>query len=116
MSRFPHTDFWTLAILYVLQILVGAEMNPSETSESKSLIVDVDTGVDDALALTMILGLKHSVKAITVAAGNTDMEKAYENTLRTLEVLNKTNVRLFSLIYSFIHGEIFGIFGTVGRL
>lgn len=56
------------------------------------------------MALAMVLHLGHTVKAITVAAGNTDLENAYNNTLRTLKVLNKTNVRIIiihSLLPSF---------------
>lgn len=90
MSRFPLLSFSTLPFFYILQIVLGVPTFADLKNECKQFIIDVDTGVDDAMALTMVLGLGHSVEAITVAAGNTDLENAYNNTLRTLEVLNKT--------------------------
>ncbi|KAK8765332.1 hypothetical protein V5799_032057 [Amblyomma americanum] len=58
--------------------------------------MDVDTGVDDALALALAASLpKVSLDAITVAAGNTDLSNAYDNTLRTLNVLNRTDVPVY---------------------
>ncbi|XP_075559902.1 nucleoside hydrolase-like [Dermacentor variabilis] len=60
------------------------------------LLLDVDPGVDDALAITLAATLQNvTIEAITVVAGNAELETAYNNTLRTLNVLNRTDVPVF---------------------
>jgi pyrimidine-specific ribonucleoside hydrolase len=51
------------------------------------VIIDCDTGVDDALAL--LFAVRHpalDVRAITCVAGNTDVDGVVRNTLTVLEV------------------------------
>lgn len=55
-------------------------------------IMDVDTGVDDAMALMGMMSYSWCVEAITVVAGNTNMENAYNNTMRVLKELGQTQV------------------------
>ncbi|XP_037565384.2 inosine-uridine preferring nucleoside hydrolase-like [Dermacentor silvarum] len=60
------------------------------------LIVDVDTGVDDAMALTFALTSERAtVDAITVVAGNAYLDVAYNNTLRVLKVLDMPEVPVY---------------------
>lgn len=57
--------------------------------EKKSVIIDTDCGVDDALAL--ILALKSpelDVKAITTVAGNVHLDKVIPNVFKVLNALN----------------------------
>lgn len=57
------------------------------------VILDVDTGVDDALAI--ILAVRHpalEVKAITCVAGNVSVDKVVSNTLGILELLNRSDI------------------------
>ncbi|EEC14832.1 inosine-uridine preferring nucleoside hydrolase, putative [Ixodes scapularis] len=58
-------------------------------------IMDVDTGVDDAMALMGMLSYSKCVEAITVVAGNTDMENAYNNTMRVLKELGQTQIPVY---------------------
>lgn len=52
------------------------------------MLLDVDTGVDDALALIFALRSPElDVRAITTVAGNTSVENALRNTLLLLDVL-----------------------------
>jgi purine nucleosidase len=52
------------------------------------LILDVDTGVDDAMAIALATRLAtHKLIAVTTVAGNVNVELATGNTLRTLEYL-----------------------------
>ena len=52
------------------------------------LILDVDTGVDDAMAIALATRLSsHQLIAVTTVAGNVGVELATGNTLRTLEYL-----------------------------
>ncbi|KAM7296254.1 non-specific ribonucleoside hydrolase RihC-like [Ixodes scapularis] len=60
-----------------------------------SYILDVDTGVDDAMALMAMLSHNKHVEAITVVAGNTDLENAYNNTMRVLQEINKTEIPVY---------------------
>ncbi|KAM7297282.1 putative uridine nucleosidase 2 [Ixodes scapularis] len=58
-------------------------------------IMDVDTGVDDAMALMGMLSYSKCVEAITVVAGNTNMENAYNNTMRVLKELGQTQIPVY---------------------
>jgi len=58
--------------------------------EKKRVILDTDTGVDDAMAI--IFGIKSEalqIEAITTVAGNVDVEKCTRNVLRVLALMNK---------------------------
>ncbi|MDR1209689.1 MAG: nucleoside hydrolase [Clostridiales bacterium] len=55
---------------------------------SEKIILDVDTGSDDAVAImTAILSPDIDLVAICTVAGNKDVEKTTENTLRVVETL-----------------------------
>ncbi|XP_075559630.1 nucleoside hydrolase-like [Dermacentor variabilis] len=57
------------------------------------LLLDVDPGVDDALAIALAATLTNvTIEAITVVAGNAEVEAGCNNTLRTLKFLNRTDV------------------------
>ena len=62
-------------------------MSPSAAPEAIPVILDVDTGVDDALAI--LFALAHpgiNVLGISCVAGNASLERVVENTLRILDV------------------------------
>ncbi|MDK2465110.1 MAG: nucleoside hydrolase, partial [Candidatus Korarchaeota archaeon] len=60
---------------------------------AKKVILDVDTGVDDAVAVILALRSPElEVLGITTVTGNVDVEKATRNTLHVLELLNRTDV------------------------
>ncbi|OBZ17931.1 nucleoside hydrolase [Bacillus sp. FJAT-26390] len=53
------------------------------------MLLDVDTGIDDALAiLYALLSPEIKVEGITTGFGNIDVEQATENTLRVIQVAN----------------------------
>ena len=57
------------------------------------IIIDVDTGVDDAMAIVYALrrpGIK--LEALTTTFGNTDTAIATENTLRVLELFSRPDI------------------------
>lgn len=57
------------------------------------LIVDCDTGIDDALALLYLLGDPDvDLRAVTSVSGNTDAVTAADNTLRVLEMVGRQDV------------------------
>lgn len=52
------------------------------------IIMDVDTGIDDAIALYLAAGSKElDIKGITVVAGNQTIDKTLRNTLKIAELL-----------------------------
>jgi len=56
---------------------------------AKPILIDTDTGVDDALALIIALRSPEvSVKAITTVAGNVEVHKCTRNVLYLLQLLN----------------------------
>lgn len=62
-------------------------MSTPPSSAQHSVILDVDTGIDDAMAV--LFALHHpdiDVRAITCVAGNVDLPQVLENTLALLEL------------------------------
>ena len=56
----------------------------------RHILIDTDTGSDDAVALVMALNnSKISIEAITVVAGNIPVEQGLQNALYTVEICNK---------------------------
>jgi purine nucleosidase len=74
------------------------------------MILDVDTGIDDAMAILYALnrpGIK--LEALTTTFGNTDIETATTNTLRILELAGRSDVPVArgpgrSLLKPFVKG------------
>ncbi len=59
----------------------------------KKVILDVDTGVDDAWAILLALRSPElQVEAITTVAGNVDADLTTKNTLRILELAGNTSI------------------------
>src|SRR5579862_6674224 len=57
------------------------------------MILDVDTGIDDAMAILYALnrpGIR--LEALTTTFGNTDVDTATVNTLRILELVGRPNI------------------------
>uniref|UniRef100_A0A3Q4BI40 Inosine/uridine-preferring nucleoside hydrolase domain-containing protein n=1 Tax=Mola mola TaxID=94237 RepID=A0A3Q4BI40_MOLML len=62
----------------------------------KKIIIDVDTGVDDALAIMVALADPNvEVLAIICCFGNTSLEKALKNTLRVLKVCKRLDIPVY---------------------
>ncbi|ESO97842.1 hypothetical protein LOTGIDRAFT_208999 [Lottia gigantea] len=64
----------------------------------KKLIIDVDTGVDDAMALLHCIGQSKAgteVLAITCVNGNVGLDRVLRNTLRTLQYADKSNIPVY---------------------
>lgn len=60
------------------------------------LILDLDTGIDDALALTYALGHPEAeVIGVTTTFGNVTIEQATSNTLNLLSLLNSQHIPVF---------------------
>ena len=62
----------------------------------KKLILDVDTGIDDALAIAMVLGMEDvSLAGVTVVFGNTYLSYAVRNTLDVLCELGHPEIGVY---------------------
>ncbi|KAL1428697.1 hypothetical protein MTO96_003041 [Rhipicephalus appendiculatus] len=60
------------------------------------LLLDVDTGVDDTMAITLATRLPNVyLEAVTVVAGNGNLSIGYDNTLRTLNAIDRTDSIFF---------------------
>lgn len=60
------------------------------------VIIDCDAGIDDALALIMLIAAhkqeKIQIKAVTCVNGNTNVDNVVKNVFRTLDVCKVTDV------------------------
>ncbi|XP_076246488.1 inosine-uridine preferring nucleoside hydrolase-like [Calliopsis andreniformis] len=65
----------------------------------RSFIIDCDAGVDDALALIILIAAHKKkqiqIKAITCVNGNTTVENVVNNVFRTLNVCQVTDIPVF---------------------
>ena len=60
---------------------------------ARPIVVDVDTGTDDALALLYAVGCSDlDLRAVTCVAGNAGLEQVVQNTLRVLEAAGAGDV------------------------
>ena len=60
------------------------------------VILDVDTGTDDAVALMLaVLHPDVELVAVTCVGGNTPVENVVENTLRVLDWIGETRVPVY---------------------
>jgi inosine-uridine nucleoside N-ribohydrolase len=66
-------------------------------SEAKTpLILDVDTGIDDAVAIALAcLSPRADLVAVTTVAGNTSIENATKNSLDVLDMLGRNDVPVY---------------------
>ncbi|XP_056157197.1 inosine-uridine preferring nucleoside hydrolase-like [Lampris incognitus] len=63
---------------------------------NKKLVIDVDTGVDDAQAIMMALSVPNvTILGITCSHGNTPLENVCKNTLRVLKVCNRLDIPVY---------------------
>ncbi|HEV2065201.1 MAG TPA: nucleoside hydrolase [Thermomicrobiales bacterium] len=59
---------------------------------SAPMLVDVDTGIDDAIALAYLVARGTDIRAVTTVAGNVPIDVATENTLRVLDLLGASDI------------------------
>jgi inosine-uridine nucleoside N-ribohydrolase len=62
---------------------------------TQPLMLDVDTGVDDAAAIAMAIGLRANLVAVSTVAGNVPIDYSTDNTLRVLSLLGKVGVPVY---------------------
>lgn len=56
------------------------------------MLVDVDTGIDDAVALALAIGLEANLVGVSTVAGNVPIDAATRNTIDVLSYLGATSV------------------------
>lgn len=70
-----------------------AEPSPSEAFSPISLVVDTDTGSDDAVALLMAARLPGvAVRAVTTVYGNIGVDQATRNALLSLDIAGRSDI------------------------
>ncbi len=63
---------------------------------TKKLLLDMDTGVDDALAIAYAVGCGAEIAGITCGFGNVETAEAVRNTLDLLSLLGRPEVPVFA--------------------
>ncbi len=63
----------------------------------KKIILDVDTGIDDAIGIMLACASPElDIQGITTVSGNIDLESATRNTLRVLKMIQKEEIPVFA--------------------
>lgn len=64
-----------------------------DTESVRHIILDTDTGIDDALALIYLAGVPNAdIAAITTVFGNTPVDSAVSNVARVLELVGRSDI------------------------
>lgn len=73
----------------------------------KRVIVDVDMGSDDYLALLMLLRADKNkevkIEAVTCCNGNTIVDNVVKNVVRLIELENRTDVCIFVVVRCYFY-------------
>ncbi|KAH8038397.1 hypothetical protein HPB51_001511 [Rhipicephalus microplus] len=78
--------------------LLGVAMSDVDSGQAvrdRRLVLDVDCGVDDALALILALSLHSTVEAVTCVAGNTTVQNVVKNVRRVLAVCGRSEIPVY---------------------
>ena len=71
-------------------------MTVSGFIKKKKVILDVDTGIDDAIAIMLALASPElEVIGITTVSGNIDLESATTNTLKVLKLIGREDIPVY---------------------
>lgn len=95
----------------------AATTQATENNTSRRLIIDTDTGADDASAIILAaLDKNVGIEGVTVLAGNTDLEQATKNALAALEVAGAEApvYKGSASTYDGVEQTVFSVFGTDG--
>ncbi|XP_050306453.1 uncharacterized protein LOC126743409 isoform X2 [Anthonomus grandis grandis] len=86
----------------------------------RRIIVNVDTGVDDYYALLLLLHADNTgllkIEGILCSPGNTNTTNVIKNTVRLMELTNRTDIPVYKGINSslILHDDYYGYFGDDG--
>jgi len=79
---------------YVIRVV--ETMTMAGFIRKKKVILDVDTGIDDAIAIMLALASPElEVLGITTVSGNIDLESATKNTLRVLKLIGREDIPVY---------------------
>ncbi|KAL1428691.1 hypothetical protein MTO96_003036 [Rhipicephalus appendiculatus] len=70
-------------------------VDSGQAVRDRRLVLDVDCGVDDALALILALSLHSTVEAVTCVAGNTTVHNVVKNVRRVLAVCGRSEIPVY---------------------
>lgn len=65
---------------------------PASTLKNHPLIIDCDTGRDDALSIWIALALQHDLAAVVASYGNTSLDNVCENCVRVLALTGRADI------------------------
>lgn len=84
--------------------VIKSEIDMRKIKAPKSIIVDCDAGLDDALALIILLAghaaREIEIKAVTCVNGNTNVDNVVKNVFRTLDVCGCQEIPVYRGAYS----------------
>lgn len=126
MNRYIRIKHTTIGIMLLLAALLTgcsgtekqtASSNETDTATKRKLIIDTDTGADDASALILAACNENAeLLGVTVLAGNVELEQGASNALMALEIAG-ADVPVYKGMAENTDGreiEAFSVYGTDG--
>jgi len=88
VRRFAHGNEWLLLLALILSTATC-----TLAAEPRKVILDVDPGTDDAMAILLALNSPEvDIQALTVVAGNVVVEQGVENALKLLSLTGRCDI------------------------
>ena len=67
----------------------------SGVTRTQPLMMDVDTGVDDAAAIALAIGMRSNLTAVSTVAGNVPIDMSTDNSRRVLSLLGRDDIPVY---------------------
>lgn len=109
--------FLLILVFPILAAVYSCDVTDFDTA-SRTIIIDTDTGADDAAAILLAAVTPEiNILGVTVAAGNVSLDQAVDNALMTLEVGGRSDVPVYAGADKPLNGEereTYSVWGTDG--
>lgn len=94
-------NYFKIALIIILTAGIAVNATAANTAKENTkkvnMILDIDTGIDDALALAYALGCDDiNLLGVVGSYGNVSLEKGIENSLDLLKLLGNENIPVYA--------------------
>lgn len=94
-------NYFKIALIIILTAGIAVNTTAAnlakESTKKVNMILDIDTGIDDALALAYALGCEDiNLLGVVGSYGNVSLDKGIENSLNLLKLLGKEDIPVYA--------------------